>query len=50
MPILSLYSELDRFGRQHPSLMYWITIALAIVTTLIVTYNTTDQAIVYRAF
>jgi hypothetical protein len=50
MPKLSLYSELDRFGRRHPSLMLWTTIALAIVTTLILIYNTKDQAIVYRAF
>jgi hypothetical protein len=50
MPNLSLYSELDRFGRRHPSLMLWATVALAIATTLIVIYNTQDQAIVYRAF
>lgn len=50
MPSASLYSEFDRLARRYPRLMLWTTIVLAIVTTLIVIYNTKDQAIVYRAF
>jgi hypothetical protein len=46
----SLYSEFDRLARRYPSLMLWVTIAMAIVTTLIVIYNTKDQNIVYKAF
>jgi hypothetical protein len=45
-----LSERLDQFGRQHPGLMLWATIVLAIATTLILVYNTKDEAIVYRAF
>ena len=41
---------LDRFGRRHPGLMLGATIVLAVVTTLVVIYNTQTTAIVYRAF
>jgi hypothetical protein len=46
----SLGGRLDRFGRRHPGLMLGATIVLAVVTTLIVIYNTKTTAIVYRAF
>ena len=42
--------RLDQFGRRHPRLMLGTTIIVAILTTLIVIYNTKDTAIVYRAF
>jgi hypothetical protein len=50
MSDLSFYSRLDQFGRRHPRLMLSATVILAIVTTLILIYNTKDQGIVYRAF
>jgi hypothetical protein len=46
----SLGGRLDQFGRRHPRLMLAATVALAVVTTLILIYNTKDTAIVYRAF
>jgi hypothetical protein len=46
----SLCDRLDRFGRRHPRLMLATTILMAIVTTLILIYNTKDTAVVYRAF
>jgi hypothetical protein len=44
------WTRLDQYGRRHPGRMFWATIGLAIVTTLILIYNTKDQVIVYRAF
>lgn len=41
---------IDGFFRRHPGLMLGATILLAVITTLIVIYNTKDTAIVYRAF
>ena len=46
----SFRERLDQFGRRHPRLMLGTTIIVAILTTLIVIYNTKDTAIVYRAF
>jgi hypothetical protein len=46
----SFHDRLDQFGRKHPRLMLWSTIVVAVVTTLIMIYNTTDTAIVYKAF
>ena len=42
--------NLDQLGRKHPTLMLWTTIAMAVLTTLIVIYNSKEQAIVYKAF
>jgi hypothetical protein len=46
----ALHDRIDQIGRRHPRLMLWTTIMLAILTTLILIYNTQDQGIVYRAF
>ncbi len=46
----SFPDRLDQFGRGHPQLMLWGTIVVAVVTTLIMIYTTTDTAIVYKAF
>jgi hypothetical protein len=46
----SWYVRLDQFGLRHPRLMLGATIVVAILTTLIVIYNTNDAAIVYKAF
>ena len=41
--------RLRPFGRRHPRLMLWTTIVLAVVTTLVVIYNTTEPSL-YKAF
>jgi hypothetical protein len=46
----SLQDRFDQFGRRHPRIFLATTILLAIVTTLILIYNTKDTAILYRAF
>lgn len=46
----SVSDRLNLFGRRHPQLMLWGTILAAVVTTLIMIYNTKDTAIVYKAF
>lgn len=46
----SLQDRLDRFGRRRPGLLLAATILMAIVTTLVLLFNTKDTAIVYKAF
>jgi hypothetical protein len=43
-------ARLDSYGRRHPRLMLWATIALAVVTTLVVIYNSTETEVIYKAF